>query len=492
MASGDSDFRLLGIAGGALSQQVYSTVYRLSRRSELPGPRDFGGRGPPPDTIDRAMPRTVSALFRLPRGEGRRALYMLASLFLVITSFWMLKPLRKARFLEHYDAAGLTLFGRTFAAAQAELGAKLVQVALAALLALAFVRLARRKARRSLIAAVGGAFAALFLGLGALSHTHSSAFVWTLYSAGDLYATLMVAVLFAGLHELSTPEAARRSYGVVGLGAVLGGVLGSQLSASLLYDLPLSTWLSLCSALTLGAVLCATRALEQPSEALPGREPEPATQAMLAPTSQPSPTPYVLSLALVVGLYEIISTLLDYQFSATLAHALDGAAIGRQMGRAFALMNITALLVQLFVTTPLMQKHGSQAALLLLPCTLLCASFGMLVWPVVPMASLLPTLDSGFSCSVHQSAKESLYVPLAPEHKYDAKAFVDVVVLRCAKALGLLLCLGVVALAGDAASLHTLSLLTLALVVPFGLCALHAGKRAEPSLTTAARGSVVP
>jgi AAA family ATP:ADP antiporter len=187
----------------------------------------------------------------------------------------------------------------------------------------------------------------------------------------------------------------------------------------------------------------------------------------------------VVSLALLVGLYEVISTLLDYQFTATLARSLDGAAIGRQMGRAFALMNATALFVQLFVTAPVLRRYGARGALLCLPISLTCASLGMLVFPVLPMASLLPALDSGFAYSVHQSAKEGMYVPLESDAKYRAKAFVDVLVLRGAKALGIVLSLGAAALVGDAAGMRWLSLLTLALVVPFGLCALRAGRRSE-------------
>lgn len=440
------------------------------------------------------MPWSISALVALPRREAPRALLMFASLLLVVTSFWILKPLRKARFIEHYDRAGLSLLGRTFRAADAELGAKLLQVGLAALLTVAFVRLARRHQRQTLVAIIGGAFAALFAALAAVAQQTSTAFVWVLYSAGDLYATLMVAALFACLHDLSTTDGARRSYGVIGLGAVLGGVIGSQLTARFSHTLPLSAWLALCSALTLGAVACTVCAPGRPAGAEASRCTAPSADDRAVHEGRTPLPAYIASLALLVGLYEVISTLLDYQFTATLAHALDGGAIGRQLARAFALMNATALFVQLFITTPLLQKHGPEGALLLLPCTLLCASFGMLVVPSVPMASLVPALDSGFAYSVHQSAKETLYVPLAPAHKYHAKALIDVLVLRCAKAAGLVLCLGVVALGGVSSGPRTLPLLTLALVVPFGLCALHAGRRRAPSpgSRSAARRSVTP
>ena len=38
-----------------------------------------------------------------------------------------------------------------------------------------------------------------------------------------------------------------------------------------------------------------------------------------------------LSIAALVGIYEIVSTILDFQFTATIAHYLDGDAIGQQL-----------------------------------------------------------------------------------------------------------------------------------------------------------------
>lgn len=42
--------------------------------------------------------------------------------------------------------------------------------------------------------------------------------VWSFYLFGDLFSTLMVATFFAFLNDSVTPEAAKRLYGLVGLG----------------------------------------------------------------------------------------------------------------------------------------------------------------------------------------------------------------------------------------------------------------------------------
>jgi AAA family ATP:ADP antiporter len=189
--------------------------------------------------------------------------------------------------------------------------------------------------------------------------------------------------------------------------------------------------------------------------------------------------PYLLCLAGIVGLYEIVSTILDYQFTATVAHYLDGPAIGRQLSHAFALMNVTALLVQLLLTSPLLRKHGVPAALLVLPFTTLAAATGMMILPILPVASLIPALDSGFAYSIHQSAKEALYVPLGSGAQYGTKAFVDVFVMRGAKAVGVVLSFVITALVSDFSAVRWLSPAAIALIVPWLLLSLHAGRRFE-------------
>jgi AAA family ATP:ADP antiporter len=416
------------------------------------------------------------------RAELRRTLCMFGCFFLVITSFWILKPLKKALFIAHYDAHGFTLVGAHLSAAQAELCAKLLGVLLAAIAALGFGTLSRRVRGHTLIALFCCLFIGCFSAFGAwLSHP-SGATVWAFYAVGDLYATVMVAALFVSLHDVSTQESAKRTYGMVGLGAVLGGVVGSQLVSGFLDACSIHSWMLVCSALTLLTALLALGAREHAYDVRP--EPsEPARQTPRARAlARAALPPYLLSLATMVGLYEVVSSILDYQFTATIAYHLDGSAIGRQIGRAFVLMNATALALQLFVTAPLLRHRGVGAALLWLPCTALLASLGVLAFPVVPMATLIPALDSGVAYSVHQSARESLYVPLASDALYGAKAFIDVFVMRGAKAVGVLLSLAITGVVSDGSGVRWLSLLSVALIVPWMLCAVRAGKRCS-SLT---------
>ena len=188
-------------------------------------------------------------------------------------------------------------------------------------------------------------------------------------------------------------------------------------------------------------------------------------------------SPYLLSIVAIVGLYEVISTIMDFQFTATIAHYLSGPEIGAQFALVFSITNWVSLLVQLFLTGFVMSRFGIGIALLVLPCAIAMGSSAFLLFPMLWLGSLLNTVDNGFSYSINQSAKEALYVPTTPAEKYRAKAFIDMFVQRFAKAVAVVISLGITFLFTDFSSLRYLGILTLALVVVWIIAARYAGRQ---------------
>jgi AAA family ATP:ADP antiporter len=132
--------------------------------------------------------------------------------------------------------------------------------------------------------------------------------------------------------------------------------------------------------------------------------------------------------------------------------------------------------VQLFLTSAIMTRLGVGAALFILPLTILGGSVGFMAVPVLWVGSLLNTADNGFSYSINQSAKEALYVPTSPDEKYKAKAFIDMFVQRFAKALAVVVSLGITALFKDFSSLRWLSVFVLLMIGVWIVAVRYAGK----------------
>lgn len=424
--------------------------------------------------------KLLGAVGAVRREEWPFALLMFAFVFLVIATFWILKPLKKSLFIEHYDAAGFTLLGHRFAAAEAELFAKVLNMVVAAVAVAAFTWLARRLRRERLTAVLMAFFVAADVAFGLLLARPGAATVWTFYLYGDLFSTLMVATFFAFLNDSVTPEAAKRLYGFVGLGAVVGGVVGSSVLGALVGAYGAPVWAFVCAAIGVVIVGVAWSAGsmvhgDRSAPAAPDRGVE--RSAAIEGAALVFASRYLLAITAMVGVYEIVSTVMDFQFTSTVSHYLDGDAIGRHLSRVFAVTNVASMLVQLFVTSTIMQRWGVGAALLVLPFTAGLGSAAFLALPGLWVGSALNTADNAFSYSVNQSAKEALYVPTTPDEKYKAKAFIDMFVQRFAKALGVGVSLGMGAWFGDFSSVRWLSLVTLGLVAAWIVAARHAGRR---------------
>ena len=428
----------------------------------------------------------LKAIMDIHRSELPLALLMFSYFFLVITSFWILKPIKKALFIQFYNESGFNLLSWHMSAPQAELIAKVLNMVVAFAAVIVFTWLVRRFRRQQLTFIFTGFFLLSYVGYTLVIADPGDFTVWTFYLFGDLFSTLMVATFFAFMNDSVTPDAAKRLYGLVGLGGVTGGVFGTTTVATLITQVSRPEWLWICFGIGLVIIAVAFSA-GRLVDRNPPPEPEPAPDEPRSKEPGGNPavegailvfrSPYLLAIVGIVGLYELVSTIMDFQFTATIAHYLQGPAIGVQFSRVFAITNTVSLLVQIFLTSFVMTRFGVGTALLVLPIATLSASFGMMALPVLWMGSLLNTADNGFSYSINQSAKESLYTPTTRDEKYKAKAFIDMFVQRFAKAIAVVLSLGITTLFTEFSSIRWLSAVTIPIIILWIVAARYAGRR---------------
>ena len=429
------------------------------------------------------MTNPFKAVLDIRRHELPLALLMFSYFFLVITSFWILKPIKKALFIQYYDTTGFTLLNWHMTASQAELIAKVLNMLVAIIAVIAFTWLSRYFRRQQLTYCFSAFFLAGYVLYSPLIVNPTDLTVWTFYLFGDLFSTLMVATFFVFLNDSVTPAEAKRLYGLIGLGGVVGGVFGTSAVRVWIEDLDRTDWLWVCFAIAIAIIVIAMSAgrfiTKRDQRDVSSKDGEkqnhgnPAFEgALLVFKSR-----YMFAIACVVGLYEIVSTLLDFQFTATISHYLDGDAIGKQFSMVFAITNWVSMFVQLFLTSFIMTRFGLTVALMVLPVAILAGSAGFLVFPILWVGSSLNSVDNGFSYSINQSSKETLYVPTSNDEKYKAKAFIDMFVQRFAKALAVGVSLIVTSIFVEFDSIRYLSLLTVALIVLWMWAVRYAGQR---------------
>ncbi len=186
------------------------------------------------------------AMFNLKKEELPFSLLMSFYFFLVITSFWILKPIKKSIFIQYYDKSGFDLFNWHMLASQAELLAKVLNMAVAFLAVVVFSLLVRRFVRQQLTTIFSLFFIVSYLVYAQVLNAPSSLTVWTFYLFGDLFSTLMVATFFVFLNDSVNPDTAKRAYGLIGFGGVAGGVFGTSFLRVRLDDFSRSEWLMIC------------------------------------------------------------------------------------------------------------------------------------------------------------------------------------------------------------------------------------------------------
>ncbi len=425
------------------------------------------------------------AMFDIRRSELPLALLMFSYFFLVITSFWILKPIKKSLFIEFYDKSGFDLFAWHMSGPQAELLAKVLNMVVAFVAVVVFTWLARRFRRQQLTFIFTGFFLASYVAFTFVINQPQSITVWTFYLFGDLFSTLMVATFFAFLNDSVTPDAAKRLYGLVGLGGVVGGVFGTTTVRVLIARINAADWLWIAFGLGL-VILAVAMGAGRVVDRNPPPEPEPEISEP-EPRGESNPaiegarlvfrSRYLLSIVAIVGLYEIVSTVMDFQFTSTIAHYLNGPAIGEQFATVFAITNVVSMLVQLLLTSFVMSRLGVGVALLFLPIAVLAGSMGFTVLPILWVGSSLNTVDNAFSYSINQSAKESLYVPTSKDEKYKAKAFIDMFVQRFAKAVAVGVSLGITSVFQDFSSIRWLSGFTIPIIIVWIFAVRYAGRQ---------------
>ena len=368
---------------------------------------------------------------------------------LVLTIFWILKPLKKSLFIGLYDGDQTFKLGSMeMLGSSAELLAKGMNLLIAFMLVVFLTLVTRLAKRQRLTYCCMGLIIAMTFYFSLQINEPSESTVWLFYWFGDLYISLMLAAFFSFLHDTVDLRNAKRLYGFIVLGAVSGGAVGSTYFRGWIEEMNNQQWLHMI--IGIGVVICLLAfAAGWMAKSIPHHEPKPSPNdvpkkkfnAAIEGASLVFKSRYLIAIAGIVGFYEITSEVLDYQFTAMTERFVPKEEIGSRFGTVYAIGNIAALVVQLCfsVFAAGFPKYRIHWILLALPLAVALSSLFFIIAPILLAASLLKISDSTFAYSVNQTGRETLYNPLSRQEKYVARAFVEVFIQRTGKVAALLI-----------------------------------------------------
>ncbi|MCA1763034.1 MAG: MFS transporter [Flavobacteriales bacterium] len=406
--------------------------------------------------------------------------------FLVIAVFWVLKPMKRGLMVSYYQDNPLEIFNFVLQGAEVEQLGKVLNMVVALLLVLVFVWLYRVLTRPWLISVIASSFALLFILFAFLVQAlpDNAIVIWSFYVFGDMFNTMLVTLFWAFTNDVFSSKRAKSAYGFIGLGGIFGGIFGATMVTTLVESAGRNTLLfasvvPMLIIIALGIFVDRRETNErQEEDSKPGEEEEEEkSKSVWEGARLVFKSKYLLSIAGIIGVYELVSNIVDFQLSAAISMGVEsGLETDAYFGMVGMATNITSVVVQMFFTAWIMKRFGVGIALLMLPLAIVVSSVGFLIIPGLLFATIMSASDNSLNYSIQQSAKEALYTPTSRDVKYKAKAFIDMFVQRGAKVLSVLLNIGMAAIFG-LSNVHWLSLVVLVLAVAWIGMVRYTGKK---------------
>ena len=410
-------------------------------------------------------------------GEGLTAILMALNIFLILTSYYILKPVREALIL-----------GETSPEMKSYMSAAMVLVLVFFLKA--YSALTDRFPRRRLINIVTVFFAGclvVFYGLAQLGVPLGMVFfVWI-----GIFASMIVAQFWAFANDVYTEDEGKRLFPLVGFGASLGAVLGSVIANRLIAPMGIYQIMLVAAGILVSGLLISNFVDKQERQRTEAHLPVEMSSATLTASSafrvediqkaleeydrkeregdlgdtggattegsgDGGDTDsgaeggaqgafslvfrirYLLLIGVLMLLANWVNTTGEYILSTVVTDAANDAVamgqaggldveeyIGQFYSRFFAVVNVAALLIQLFLVSRIVKYLGVPVAILILPFTALGAYTVLAFYPVLTYVRWAKTAENSTDYSLNNTVRNMLFLPCTREQKYKGKQVID-------------------------------------------------------------------
>ena len=376
-------------------------------------------------------------------GEGQGALLLALNVFLLLAAYYLLRNVRQVLILTEGGAP----FGwtRSQVAAYASGAMAIVLLGVVPL----YGWLASRVPRMRLITITTVFFAAnlvLFSLLGQSGVRVGIAFyIWL-----GVFNVFIIAQFWGLANDLYTEGQGRRLFPMIGVGASFGGLFGALAVGQLVSQLaftPLTVMLVSAAVLlvALAITMVANRRVTKQSDPdAAGLDDVPLGRAggfQLLLSDR-----YLTWIGVLIILLNIVNSTGGYMVNYFAEQAVSAreAGEGQEFVAVFfsrfdALVSLTGLVLQLFITSRALRHFGVRGSLFVLPVLALVNYSVIAVAPILAVVVVGKILENGTDYSLQNTLRHALFLPTSREAKYKAKAAVDTFCTRLGDVLYALL-----------------------------------------------------
>jgi AAA family ATP:ADP antiporter len=377
--------------------------------------------------------RLLNLFTEVRQGEAATALMLALNIFLILTAYYILKPVREALILSGSGGAEI----KSYVAA----GQTLLLLGAVPL----YAWFAGRHDRRTLINRVTVFFAACLAGFYFLAVAGVPITI-AFYLWVGIFNLMVPAQFWAFANDIYTPEAGKRLFVIVAFGASSGAVFGSFIAGHLIEPVGIYQLLLVSGGVLLASLLLTNRIDSRERVTPAGPQGVDETEAALVRSGAfhlVLQNRYLLLIALLMLFLNWVNTTGEYILGRTVKEAAaallaaDPAAapdeatfIGHFYADFFTVVNIAGLLLQLFVVSRVLKYLGVRAAIFILPLIALGGYLVAAFYPLLAMVRWVKTAENATDYSLQNTVRQVLFLPTTREQKYKAKQAIDTFFVR--------------------------------------------------------------
>ncbi len=430
------------------------------------------------------LDRALSVFADVKAGEGWTALLLATNVFVLLSAYYIVKPVREALILALESGAEYKSY---------------MSAAIALLLLLVvplYARVADRLPKLTLVVGASLFFASHLVVFWLLNQFPSlrAQLGLVFYGWVGVFNMMVVAQFWAYANDVYDEERGKRLFAFVALGASLGAALGAKIAAALipLFGVPAMLLVSAALLVVCAGLFLATDRARPPRTAPVVATSKPDRSGAFA---QVFAHRYLLLLAALSLVFNCVNTNGEYLLGklvkvaaaeavqrGELAAGDQGKFIGAFYGDFFFWVNLLGVGLQSFLVSRIVKYFGIKVGLLALPMIALGNSVALLVAPVLSVVRVGKTLENGTDYSLHNTVRQMLWLPTTEEMKYKAKQAVDTFFVRLGDvASALVVYVGSSLLAWDVREFAVVNVVLIAIWLVVGIAILRENARLHTS-----------
>jgi len=369
------------------------------------------------------MMNFLQMISKIKQREIKAVFFSFLFVVVLMTAYYILRPVRDAMASDWTDAEVSWLWTLNF----------FISTGIVALYGIAVSKFRFRL----LVPTMHGIFASsfvMFYFLGSIYEDRTlidkAFYVWV-----SVFSLFHISVFWSFMSELFNKEQSGRLFGIIAIGASIGGLIGPSITAFFSMSLGIDKLMLIGSMLLLIPIPIifylqslkttelnnGTADLNQSNQAI-GGNPIAGFKMLLS-------NPYLISIALFIFLYTGISSFIYFELKNLLSDLSrpERSMIWAQMDLA---VNVLSISMGLFVTGRIVSGFGMTVTIALVPVMVCIGLLVLAISPLLGVVMILQIIRRAGNYGVTRPAREMLFTLVDRETRFKAKPVIDIVAYR--------------------------------------------------------------